>query len=81
MEDEERGVKPRRRVLARVLLLAIVIPLVASVLVPWNHDMAGIQGFLLGLLVAWGVWRLAEDQFKNERFRRAGGEVVDDTDL
>ena len=78
LEEEERGLKPRRRGWARVSLVLIVGPLIASIFVPWASDMAGIQGFLLGLLASWGIWRLVEDQRKDAQFRRAGGITVDE---
>jgi hypothetical protein len=76
-KEEKEGVRPHHRGWAGLTLALIVVPLVLTFLVPWANDMAGIQGFLLGLLVAWGIWRLVEQVAMDERFRRAGG-IPDD---
>lgn len=78
LEQEGKGLKPRRRIVAYLSLAIILGALVASVLAPWARDMAGAQGFFLGLLVAWIIWRLAEDQLKDQRFRKTGGTLSGD---
>jgi hypothetical protein len=81
MAEEEKGLKPRYRILALLSLALIVCPIVVSLVVPWTHDMAGIQGFFIGLFVAWIFWRLVEANLKGERFRKAGGMVIGNDDL
>ena len=71
MKDEELGLKSRRRGLAGLSLTLIIVPLILALLVPWARDMSGFVGFLLGLLVAWGIWRLVEHDHMEERFRKA----------
>jgi hypothetical protein len=71
LEQEQMGLKPRRRILASVSLLALLVALTASYLVPWARGKSGLHGFLLGLYVSWVVWRLAEAHLKDERFERA----------